>query len=68
MAVQRIDKVLAAMGLCSRKEAAGYAQTGNKEALKELADEKLTAQEKAELKEIYEKYVNQQNAESGQTA
>ena len=50
------------------KEAAGYAQTGNKEALKELADEKLTAQEKAELKEIYEKYVNQQNAESGQTA
>lgn len=50
------------------KEAADYAQTGNKEALKELADEKLTAQEKAELKEIYEKYVNQQNAESGQTA
>ena len=28
MAVQRIDKVLAAMGLCSRKEAAGYAKKG----------------------------------------
>lgn len=28
MSVQRIDKLLAAMGLCSRKEAAGYAKKG----------------------------------------
>lgn len=28
MSVQRIDKVLAAMGLCSRKEVAGYAKKG----------------------------------------
>lgn len=29
MAVQRIDKLLAAMGLCSRKEAAAYARKGS---------------------------------------
>ena len=36
--------------------------------IEEMIEPLLTEEQKAELKEIYEKYVNQQNAESGQTA